>query len=71
MALGRSVGLWIVLGVVAAAAIPTYGLFSGHLAEMMGGRMMLWGLACLLIILIELAIALTVFLRAIARRMRQ
>lgn len=61
---------WITLALAATSGIPLYGLFSGHLAEMMGGRMMVWGIAWMLLILVEMAVFLCIGVIAIVRWQR-
>ena len=60
----------IALWIIAAASIPVYGLLTGQLEEMIGGRMMVWGGAWLLILFTQLVIALIVVVR-VARRGRR
>ena len=66
----RHTAALIALWIIVAAAIPLYGLLTGQLEEMMGGRMMVWGGAWLLILFTQLVIALIVVVR-IARRGRR
>ena len=60
--------LWIAIAVIAAAWIPCYGWMTGHWAEMMGGRMLLWGVAWMFILFVEAMIILTLAGRALLRR---
>jgi hypothetical protein len=64
----RSHLTWLAVVAVISSAIPVYGWFTGHLAEMMGGRMMVWGIAWLLIVLVEVVILLAVGFVAIVGR---
>jgi hypothetical protein len=46
----------LLLGII--VVIPLYGLVTGHLAEMMGGRMMVWGLAWALAVALIVVVAM-------------
>lgn len=59
--------LFIAIAVVAIGAIPLYGVITGHYAEMMGGRMMVWGIAWVLLILIVTVGGITLLLLRIRR----
>lgn len=61
---------WLTVLIVAAGAIPVYGRLSGHLAEMMGGRLLLWGIAWMLIVLVAFAALLVIGLATIIRWQR-
>lgn len=56
--------IWTGTLVLAAAAIPAYGALTGRWAEMMGGRMMVWGFAWVAILMIELILVLAIAARA-------
>ena len=67
----RSRVITALIAVVITAAIPVYGLLSGHWAEMMGGRMLVWGLAFYLIVVIDIAVFGAMGLRMLLRYVRQ
>jgi hypothetical protein len=62
--------IWTVVSILVVLGIPIYGLVTGHWAEMMGGRMMVWGIVWMLMIGIEAVALVAIGLRAFTRRLR-
>jgi hypothetical protein len=62
--------IWAVIAISAALGIPIYGWMSGHWAEMMGGRMLMWGVAWMLLIGIDAVALVVIGVRAFTRRLR-